>query len=96
MVVWDEKSWSNCISSILTVIISLLAWITVIRCRERRNFFRTQGRDLFHSYLEHVELGASIADTSGVVAGDLYNKEFQCFATFWKHICLVIIIKTLT
>lgn len=58
------------------------------------NDFKTEGRDFFHSCLEHVELGAGSADTTGVVADDLCNKEFKCFATFWKHICLMVIIKT--
>lgn len=61
---------------------------------DAHNDFKTQGRDFFHSHLQHVELGAGSADTTRVAADDLYNKEFKCFATFWKNVCLVIIIKT--
>lgn len=34
------------------------------------NDFKTQGRDFFHSYVEHMELGAGSADATGVEADD--------------------------
>lgn len=61
-------SWSNCISSVFTVIIDDCGYID---CWERRNgrcsqWFQTQGRDFFHSHLEYVDLGSGSADATGV------------------------------
>lgn len=51
-----------------------------VDCWERRNercsqWFQTKGRDVFHSHLERVELGAGSADATGLVPDDLYSKS---------------------